>query len=53
MTHTNNKYKGLCLRCHVYIHPNEPNARNYKIKEKHVTDYIQEQFSSIQMIFDK
>lgn len=37
----NKKYKELCLRCHTYMYPNEPNSRNYKIKEKHVTDFIQ------------
>ena len=37
---SNRKYKGLCLRCFVYLNPNEPNAKNYKIKEKHVTDFI-------------
>lgn len=37
---SNPKYKGLCTRCFVYTFPNEPVSRNYKVKEKHVHDFI-------------
>ncbi|GAQ92190.1 hypothetical protein KFL_009420030 [Klebsormidium nitens] len=34
------RYKGYCLRCFVYLFPDEKVARNYKVKEKHFVDYI-------------
>ncbi len=47
------KYKGHCVRCFMFKFPDEPVARNYKTKEKHFTDFIQSEFSHLDLIFDK
>jgi hypothetical protein len=49
----NNKYKGYCLRCFMYMFPEEPIARNYKTKEKEVVDRIKERFSKYDWVYDK
>jgi hypothetical protein len=36
----NPSYEGLCTRCFIHIHPDKPNAKNYKIKENHVFDEL-------------
>jgi hypothetical protein len=38
------KYDGYCVRCFVNLFPDKPNSRNYKTKEKAVTDFILEKF---------
>lgn len=38
----NKKYDNYCLRCYMFNYPDKPVSRNYKIKEKHVTDSVQE-----------
>lgn len=38
------KYDGYCLRCFVHLFPDRPNTKNYKTKEKAVTDFILESF---------
>jgi hypothetical protein len=50
---SNPKYKGYCCRCFVNLFPNEPNTRNYKIKENHVTDFIKAVFPDENILFDK
>ncbi|GAQ90581.1 hypothetical protein KFL_006580100 [Klebsormidium nitens] len=35
-----NRNKGYCVRCFVFLFPDEKVSRNYKIKEKHFVDYI-------------
>jgi hypothetical protein len=52
-THANPKYRGYCSRCFMYTFPDEPIAFNYKIKEKHVTDFINQEFKDYNPIFDK
>jgi hypothetical protein len=47
------KYKGYCIRCFVFIFPNEEISRNFKVKEKHMSDYIKEEFKNEIFIFDK
>jgi hypothetical protein len=49
----NKKYNGYCLRCFVHLFPDEPVVRNYKTKEKSVTDHIKEVFPSYNWICDK
>jgi len=49
----NSKYKGYCLRCFMYMFPEEPVARNYKTKEKEVVDRIKERFSKYDWVYDK
>ena len=46
------KYRGYCFRCFMYIFPDEPISKYYKIKEKHVSDYITQQFPHISLILD-
>ena len=53
----NPKYNGYCFRCFVYLFPDVEITRNYKTKEKLVSDYIEEQiklkFSHLKIIRDK
>jgi hypothetical protein len=46
------KYKGYCLRCFMYTFPDEPVSRNYKVKEKHVQDFLEQTFPGL-FTFDK
>ena len=50
---TTSKYKGYCLRCFIYTFPDEPVAKNYKVKEKHVKDFIDSEFKDYKFIYDK
>ena len=49
----NKLYDGYCLRCFIYIFPDKPVTRNYKTKEKTVTDYVLSIFSEYDWITDK
>jgi hypothetical protein len=53
MIRATTKYKGYCVRCYMHLFPDEKISRNYKIKEKYVTDYLQEIFPDLKFIFDK
>ena len=46
-------YKGYCLRDFMYLFPDEPVARNYKVKEKHVSDFIKLHFEEYVDSYDK
>lgn len=37
-------YQNHCLRCFIYKFPNNTVLRNYKVKEKHVIDFIEDNF---------
>ena len=37
---SNPRYRGHCLRCFIYLFPDEPNVRNYKTKEQSVVDFV-------------
>lgn len=50
---SNPKYKGYCLRCFIYTFPDEPVSRNYKTKEKTVSDFIIQEFPQYDFITDK
>ena len=52
-TTANPKYKGYCLRCFMFIFPDEQVSRNYKTKEKSVADFVRENNKEIKIIFDK
>lgn len=52
-TRATNKYKGYCFRCYIYNYPDEPISRNYKIKEKHMTDYIIDNYKDYKICVDK
>lgn len=49
----NDKYNGYCARCYIYIFPNEPNARNYKTKERAMADFLITEFKDLTFITDK
>ena len=53
LTLANRKYKNHCVRCFIQYFKDEPIVRNYKIKEKHMTDYIKEEFKGLDLKFDK
>lgn len=50
---TNKKYRGHCLRCFIHLFPEEPVTRNYKTKERAVTEYLLEHFQDKTCIVDK
>ena len=50
---SNKTYKGYCLRCFMFTFPDQPNARNYKTKERAVADIVLENFSDVDWIADK
>ena len=55
-TMVKNKYKGYCLYCFVHIYPDTEITRtykNYKTKEKHMTDFLKEKFPNLWLTFDK
>jgi len=49
----NKKYKGYCLNCFIHKFPDVKVAINYKTKETHITNYINEQFSNYDVVCDK
>jgi hypothetical protein len=40
----NSRYDGYCLNCFIHLFPDKPTTRNYKTKEKAVTEFILQQF---------
>lgn len=49
----NKLYNGYCSRCFFHMFPDSEFSRNYKVKEKHVTDSVKEMFPDLNMIIDK
>ena len=47
------KYKGYCLRCFMFNFPDVPIVYNYKIKEKHFQDFLQNTYPAENLEFDK
>lgn len=47
------EYEGYCLRCFIHTHPDKPNARNYKTKEKTVVDEVLKSFPQFTWTMDK
>ena len=52
-TRPSDKYKGYCLRCFMFMFPDQQNARNYKTKERAVADIVLENFPDVDWIADK
>jgi hypothetical protein len=48
-----NKYEGYCVFCFIHLFPDKPITRNYKTKEKYITDKIIEYFPDFTWIADK
>ena len=53
ITRKNKRYNGYCLNCYIHLFPNESNSRNYKTKEKTVSDFILKEFIEYSWISDK
>jgi len=47
------KYEGYCLFCFIHLFPEKPVTRNYKTKEKHITDDIKENYKQYNWTCDK
>jgi hypothetical protein len=47
------KYNGYCLFCFIHLFPDEPVTRNYKTKEKHISDNIKENYKGYIWVCDK
>jgi hypothetical protein len=47
------KNDGYCLPCYIHLFPDKPIARNYKTKEKIVSNFVLENFKNITIITDK
>jgi hypothetical protein len=47
------KYEGYCLYCYINLFPDKKISRNYKTKEKTITDYINDKFKDIDITADK
>ena len=39
-TQVSNKYDGYCYYCFVHVFPDNELSRNYKTKEKYISNYI-------------
>jgi hypothetical protein len=46
-TRSSSSHKGYCARCFVYLFPEETSAKMYRIKEKHVEDFIKELYPDV------
>jgi len=53
VTPSSKQYEGYCMRCFIYTFPDKPVARNYKTKEKTVTDFINGEFPQFTIVTDK
>lgn len=49
----NKNYNGYCLRCYVYLFPNQPTSRNYKTKEIATAQFITTNFPNFTWNLDK
>ena len=52
-TQVTSKYDGYCLYCFIHLFPDKPISRNYKTKEKAVTDFILQNFNQYDWMMDK
>jgi hypothetical protein len=52
-TQVKNKYNGYCYYCFIHLFPDNPLVKNYKSKEKSVTNYIITNFPEYSWITDK
>jgi hypothetical protein len=49
----NSKYEHYCVFCFMHLFPEKPITRNYKTKEKHITDKLMEYFPDFTWSSDK
>ena len=50
---SSDKYDGYCLRCYMYLHPDQPVCRNYKTKEFAVVEFIKKSYPDLSWVFDR
>ena len=49
---SNTKYKGYCFRCFIYTFPNNQIVKNYKVKERHIMDFLDLHFKNYIECYD-
>jgi hypothetical protein len=49
----NSHYKGYCVRCFSHLFPGEKVSRNYRTKERTVTEAIQEHYPDFDWVYDR
>ena len=47
------RYRGYCVRCFVYLFPDERVSRDYKTRERTVVDFLMGAFQSVTWIYNK
>lgn len=47
------KYDEYCLTCFIHLFPDKPNTKNFKTKEKAVSDYVKEKYTDKTIITDR
>lgn len=52
-TYGNSKYKGYCLFCFVNLFPDKVISKNYKTKERYISEYIKTIYCNFSWITDK
>lgn len=52
-TRITDKYEGYCFYCFIHLFPDKAIVKNYKTKEKATIEYIKNEFTNIDIIFDK
>ena len=52
-TRSTEKYDGYCTYCFINLFPDKKVSRNYKTKERTITDYIISQYPNINWVCDK
>ena len=50
---TSKKYRGYCIYCFINLFPDEKVSKNYKTKEKTVSDFIKNMYKNFNIINDK
>jgi hypothetical protein len=53
LSYKNKKYNNNCLRCFIYLFPDQPVTRNYKTKETSVAQFITNNFPNFTWNLDK
>jgi hypothetical protein len=52
-TFISKNYNGYCIRCFIHLFPDNIKSRSFKIKEKHMVDFVKENFPKEKMVTDK
>jgi len=53
LTQVSEKYEGYCLFCFIHLFPDKKVSRNYKTKEREVTEYVKSKFETLTWLCDK